>query len=741
MPASFKNKNGSALYQLGPRQQHQQQQNGTNAAAAASGDTAVRGGSFFKTMFKHGNNSGGSHGGVGGDSLDGRGPTYPAQPGGGSSSTSMRNKAKSYDSLDTTVRKGTEVAYGTKGVLRHTPQPHPAHPQPQKPRSWDSKLYIPSSSGGGGGHSSTSALGTSLEQIGLDMDGRQNSGGHMPPGASIGPQGNAEIHQREIKKAFTEFHNSKHYGKDTTSPYLGDEPSVRANNYFAVRYGSGASTPTAPAMPLRPSTPSRVGMATMRSLKPVTEGVAPSGPSVLKAISGTETWLKDRRYLIGPAAIAMCPSTVLSQLPLGSASGKSGLAAVDTKPTEVHPYERVTIGKASVSSILLDGNLSSPVDVVLVLRQNYLFEYAEGVGLNERPGGFAHLQNSISYPHDDSETELYLEYYQSPCAGGDTTKLLIHVESTDERDKWVACLSEAARLSIEDLYDYDGSDEGLEFGRGRYATVRPAKRKSKGALQQRNGEKGGHDEPPLSEGSNDLSSSTHKKCDCALKIINKNEFWSRVVKDRERADTLVRETAVQASLTAQMGHLPTFLRLQNFFETIDHVVLELEILRGTDLFQHVSSKGVIDEDEAAHIMRDILTCIDAMKRIGIAHRDVKPANVLMCHAEHGDGIAVKLGDFGMATFVGHDNLLRGRCGTPGYVAPEILRSSVSNGYRNNVDVFSAGVTLYVLLCGYEPFYGECEAELISSNRSASVEFPAEDWRRSEFLFRSYMYIY
>ena len=68
----------------------------------------------------------------------------------------------------------------------------------------------------------------------------------------------------------------------------------------------------------------------------------------------------------------------------------------------------------------------------------------------------------------------------------------------------------------------------------------------------------------------------------------------------------------------------------------------------------------------------------------------------------------------------------------GYVAPEILRSPVSSGYTNNVDIFSAGVTLYVLLCGYEPFYGECDAELIASNRKASIEYPVEDWRKSKF---------
>eukprot|EP00563_Minutocellus_polymorphus_P015940 CAMPEP_0181055802 /NCGR_PEP_ID=MMETSP1070-20121207/19388_1 /TAXON_ID=265543 /ORGANISM="Minutocellus polymorphus, Strain NH13" /LENGTH=1215 /DNA_ID=CAMNT_0023135127 /DNA_START=194 /DNA_END=3841 /DNA_ORIENTATION=+ len=775
MPASFSKsrKGGSSQFHLGPRhqqQQQQQQQQSTSSSMAASVDTAVRGGSIFKSMFKHGSGSNGGfsegHGEVGvrtaaaggNISLDAQGPTYPSHPGGGASC--MRNKAKSYDSLDTTVRRGSEVAYGSKSVVRagvqqqhHQQHSYPSHSSQQsgKPRSWDPNFYVPNSVRGGGQHSGgpvdppMSASDVSLEQIGLDLDGRRNSGGH---GASIGPHGNAEqehrhhTFMRDIKKAFTEFHNSKHYGKDTTSPYLGDEPSVRANNYFAVRYGSAAR-----ATPLRPSTPSRYG--SQGSLKPVTEGVAPPGPCALKPLSGTETWLKDRRYLIGPAVIAVCPTSVLSSLPLGAGGGvgagigtSGGLAALECATTEeIHPYRRVTIGKAFVSSIRNDGEMSYSASVVLVLRQNYLFEYAEGVGLNERPGAFAHLQNSLSYPHDTSETELFLEYYESPCAGGETTKLLIQLESQSERNKWVRCLTEAASLKIEDLYDYDGSDEGLEFGRGRYATVRPAKRKisMNNVRKQSEAEcEGGRAtdaenddgaEPSLAKGSNDLSSSTHKKCDCALKIINKNEFWSRVVRDRERADTLVRETAVQATLTAQMGHLSTFLRLRNFFETIDHVVLELEILQGIDLFQHVSSKGILEEDEAAHIMRDVLICIDAMGRIGIAHRDIKPANVLMCHAKDDDGIAVKVGDFGMATFIGHGNLLRGRCGTPGYVAPEILRSPVSSGYKNNVDIFSAGVALYVLLCGYEPFYGECDAELIASNRKASIQYPDEDWRR------------
>jgi serine/threonine protein kinase len=67
-------------------------------------------------------------------------------------------------------------------------------------------------------------------------------------------------------------------------------------------------------------------------------------------------------------------------------------------------------------------------------------------------------------------------------------------------------------------------------------------------------------------------------------------------------------------------------------------------------------------------------------------------------------------------------------GTPGYVAPEILTAGSRVGYGNKVDVFSAGVTMYVMLCGYEPFYGETEKELIEANKKADIEFPATDWK-------------
>lgn len=288
---------------------------------------------------------------------------------------------------------------------------------------------------------------------------------------------------------------------------------------------------------------------------------------------------------------------------------------------------------------------------------------------------------------------------------------MIRAETREESSFLIQCLNRASELKIEDLWDYNKS---TEFGRGRYAAVYPARRKN-----------------PKYHMKNEISTdeqSSNVEYDCALKIIDKAEFWRRVVKGRERADTLVRETSVQATLTAKCGRIATFLKLRGFFETSENIVIELELLGGTDLFQHISSKGVLPEHEAAMILRDMLTSLDAMSRVGLAHRDIKPANVLMCERDK-DGISVKVGDFGMSTFVGVDGLVRGRCGTPGYVAPEILTGGSRMGYGNEVDVFSAGVTLYVMLCGYEPFYGENERELIEANKRAVVEFPEDDWSK------------
>lgn len=315
------------------------------------------------------------------------------------------------------------------------------------------------------------------------------------------------------------------------------------------------------------------------------------------------------------------------------------------------------------------------------------------------------------------------------------------MESREERDRWVSVLHSAARMTIHDLYDVDESDHGHVFGKGRYAIVRPAKRRlhrrGMSFSEARYSHVTSHDNlrsvasgdslSTFGKSSNNDILGAGSEHDCALKIIDKKEFWSRVKRGQERPDTLVREVAIQTTLAIKGADAP-ILRLRSIFETGDHLVMELELLEGTDLFQHISSHGVLDEVEAAHVMKDLLNCLTVMDQVGVCHRDIKPANLLMCNSNEA-GARIKLADFGMASFVSVDNLVRGRCGTPGFVAPEILLTKVNGGYGNKVDVFSAGVTLYVMLVGYEPFFGESDEELISANRIGKVDFPHGDWHK------------
>ena len=157
----------------------------------------------------------------------------------------------------------------------------------------------------------------------------------------------------------------------------------------------------------------------------------------------------------------------------------------------------------------------------------------------------------------------------------------------------MSLLHSAARMTIHDLYHVDESERGPEFGRGRYAVVRPAKRKGRRRVMSFSESRFPHattsyetfrsvmSNESLSgakSSNSDLTGAT-TEYDCALKIIDKKEFWSRVKKGRERADTLVREAAVQTTLAVQGGGTPGFLRLCSIFETGEQLVLELELLQ------------------------------------------------------------------------------------------------------------------------------------------------------------------
>jgi len=148
----------------------------------------------------------------------------------------------------------------------------------------------------------------------------------------------------------------------------------------------------------------------------------------------------------------------------------------------------------------------------------------------------------------------------------------------------------------------------------------------------------------------------------------------------------------------------------------------MELVEGSELFDRIVAKGYYTEKEAVNIIRQILDAVSYLHEVGIAHRDLKPEN-LLCSGENEDEI-VKIADFGLSKMFSAEQKLMTGCGTPGYVAPEVL---LSETYDSKVDLWSIGVITYILLSGYSPFYAENEAGLFEKIMTAEYDFDNECW--------------
>uniref|UniRef100_A0A8C1M1G9 Calcium/calmodulin-dependent protein kinase type IV n=2 Tax=Cyprinus carpio TaxID=7962 RepID=A0A8C1M1G9_CYPCA len=144
---------------------------------------------------------------------------------------------------------------------------------------------------------------------------------------------------------------------------------------------------------------------------------------------------------------------------------------------------------------------------------------------------------------------------------------------------------------------------------------------------------------------------------------------------------------------------PNIIRLKEIFETEMEIFLILELVTGGELFDRIVERGYYSERDAAHVIKQILEAVAYLHENGVVHRDLKPENLL--YADLSIDAPLKIADFGLSKIIDEQVTMKTVCGTPGYCAPEILRG---NAYGPEVDMWSVGVILYILLCGFEPFF-------------------------------------
>ncbi|XP_064795850.1 calcium/calmodulin-dependent protein kinase type 1D-like isoform X2 [Oncorhynchus masou masou] len=148
----------------------------------------------------------------------------------------------------------------------------------------------------------------------------------------------------------------------------------------------------------------------------------------------------------------------------------------------------------------------------------------------------------------------------------------------------------------------------------------------------------------------------------------------------------------------------------------------MQLVSGGELFDRIVEKGFYTEKDASTLIRQVLDAVDYLHKLGIVHRDLKPENLLYFNPQ--DESKIMISDFGLSKMEGSGDVMSTACGTPGYVAPEVL---AQKPYSKAVDCWSIGVIAYILLCGYPPFYDENDSKLFEQILKADYEFDAPYW--------------
>ncbi|CAL0329750.1 unnamed protein product [Lupinus luteus] len=151
--------------------------------------------------------------------------------------------------------------------------------------------------------------------------------------------------------------------------------------------------------------------------------------------------------------------------------------------------------------------------------------------------------------------------------------------------------------------------------------------------------------------------------------------------------------------TMKLIRHPNIIRMYEVMASKTKIYIVMELLTGGELFDKIARNGRLKEDEARKYFQQLICAVDYCHSRGVFHRDLKPENLLL-----DAGGVLKVSDFGLSALpqqLREDGLLHTTCGTPNYVAPEVIQDKGYDGAK--ADLWSCGVILYVLLAGYLPF--------------------------------------
>uniref|UniRef100_A0A5B7AAA8 non-specific serine/threonine protein kinase n=1 Tax=Davidia involucrata TaxID=16924 RepID=A0A5B7AAA8_DAVIN len=190
----------------------------------------------------------------------------------------------------------------------------------------------------------------------------------------------------------------------------------------------------------------------------------------------------------------------------------------------------------------------------------------------------------------------------------------------------------------------------------------------------------------------------------------------KLVTKNDKED-MKREIQIMQHLSGQ----PNIVEFRGAYEDRQSVHLVMELCAGGELFDRIIAQGQYSERAAAKICRSIVNVVHICHFMGVMHRDLKPENFLLSSKD--EGAMLKATDFGLSVFIEEGKVYRDMVGSAYYVAPEVLRRS----YGKEIDIWSAGVILYILLSGVPPFWAETEKGIFDAILQGDIDFESQPW--------------
>ncbi|KAL1827088.1 hypothetical protein ACET3Z_005500 [Daucus carota] len=195
----------------------------------------------------------------------------------------------------------------------------------------------------------------------------------------------------------------------------------------------------------------------------------------------------------------------------------------------------------------------------------------------------------------------------------------------------------------------------------------------------------------------------------------------KISKNRLRTAIDVQDVRREVDIMRRLPCHPNIVSYKEVFEDKEAIYLVMELCAGGELFDRIVARGHYSERGAALVTKTMLEVVKVCHEHGVMHRDLKPENFL--YANQDENAPLKAIDFGLSIFFEPGQLFREIVGSPYYMAPEVLRRN----YGPEVDIWSSGVILYILLCGVPPFWAETEQGIAQAIVKGKLTFIRQPW--------------